>query len=547
MQPNFTKASTWMPLIVAIVLIAGIWLGRLLPTQRSVMTPSQRKIAEMMDVISTLYVDEVDTDSILEESMADIMAKLDPHSVYIPAADLQSVNEELEGSFSGIGVTFTIMSDTITISEVISGGPAQRVGLMPGDRIVTIDDSIAVGDSWPQNRILSTLRGIKGTTVNLGIKRSSAPGRLLPFSVVRDEIPVTSLDAAYMIDDSTGFVRVNKFGRNTYDEFFTALSLLTNKGARRFIIDLRGNTGGFLEIANMMVNEFLPSGATLVSMHGRAADSDQIFYANGHGSFQDAEIVVLLDEYSASSSEIFAGAIQDNDRGLVVGRRSFGKGLVQRQLPLADSSALRITTARYYTPSGRCIQKNYTRGDAQSYELDIYNRLNHGESLSADSIQLDKSVTYFTTTGREVYGGGGIMPDIFVPVDTTGYSKYYFNVVNAGLLQKFAFNYADAARESLSASTSTAELLSRLPSDSELLSAFVNYASREARIPAQWYYINISRDLIVKQLKALIARDIVGLSGYYEAMNLSDPAVARALEELENGNSKAPIMPVKQQ
>lgn len=535
-----------MPLIVAIALAGGICLGHLLPSRgRSASTPSQHKITEMMDIISTLYVDDVDTDSLLEASMSDIMSKLDPHSVYISAADLKSVNEELEGSFSGIGVTFTIMTDTITINEVISGGPSERVGLMPGDRIVTINDSVAVGPEWTDKRILSTLRGQKGTTVNLGIKRSSAPDRLLPFAVVRDDIPVTSLDAAYMIDPSTGFVRVNKFGRNTYDEFFTALTLLSNQGARRFIVDLRGNTGGFLEVANMMVNEFLPAGATIVSMHGRSADSDNVFRANGHGSFQEAEIVVLLDEYSASSSEIFAGAIQDNDRGLVIGRRSFGKGLVQRQLPLSDSSAVRITTARYYTPSGRCIQKRYTLGDAESYELDIYDRLNHGESLSADSIKLDKSVTFYTTTGREVYGGGGIMPDIFVPVDTSGYSKYYFNVVNAGLLQKFAFNYADAARELLTSASGTQELLTHLPSDSELLSAFVTYASRKAGVPAQWYYINISRDLIVKQLKALIARDIVGLSGYYEVMNLSDPAVVRALEELEDGNLKAPIMPTK--
>ncbi len=322
-----------MPLIVAGSLVGGIYLGRILPSGTATSTPSQHKIAEMMDIISTLYVDEVDTDSLLEESMSDIMAKLDPHSVYIPASDLQAVNEELEGSFSGIGVSFTIMADTITVNEVISGGPAERVGLMPGDRIVTIDDSVAIGDAWPQNRILSTLRGMKGSTVKLGIKRSSAPDRLLPFAVVRDDIPVTSLDASYMIDPTTGFIRVNKFGRNTYDEFFTALSLLSNQGAQRFIIDLRGNTGGFLEVANMMANEFLPAGATIVSMHGRSADSDNIIRANGHGSFQNAEIVVLLDEYSASSSEIFAGAIQDNDRGLVVGRRSFGKGLVQRQLP----------------------------------------------------------------------------------------------------------------------------------------------------------------------------------------------------------------------
>lgn len=547
MQPNFRKTSTWMPLIVAAALVAGIWLGRLVPVGHVSSSPSQQKISDMMEVISTLYVDEVDTDSLLEASMADIIAKLDPHSVYIPASDLQTVNEELEGSFSGIGVSFSILSDTITVNEVISGGPAERVGLMPGDRIVTIDDSVAIGDAWPQNRILSTLRGAKGSEVNLGISRSSAPGRLLPFTVVRDDIPVTSIDAAYMLDPTTGFIRVNKFGRNTYDEFFTSLSLLRNRGAERFIVDLRGNTGGFLEVANMMANEFLPAGAIIVSMHGRSPDSDSMVRANGQGSFQDVELVVMLDEYSASSSEVFAGAIQDNDRGLVVGRRSFGKGLVQRQFPLSDSSAVRLTTARYYTPSGRCIQKSYKLGDLESYELDIYDRLNHGESLSADSIKLDKSVTFHTSTGREVYGGGGIMPDIFVPVDTSGYSKYYFNVVNAGLLQKFAFNYADRSRALLSEAADTRALLDRLPADQELLGAFVAYASREARIPAQWYYINISRDLIVRQLKALIARDIIGLNGYYEAMNMSDAAVKRALSEMEAGNTKAPILPINPQ
>lgn len=540
MQPNFRKPSTWMPLIIAVALAGGIWLGRLMSgSGSSADNASQSKIASMMEIIEAMYVEDIDTDSLLEEAMPEIIALLDPHSVYIPAADLQSVNDELEGSFSGIGVSFTMMSDTITINEIVSGGPAERVGLMAGDRIVTIDDSLAVG--WDQNKVLRTLRGAKGSTVNLGISRSSAPGKVLPYAVTRDDIPVTSIDAQYLIDPETAFIRVNKFGRTTYDEFFTALQLLSNQGARRFIIDLRGNTGGYLEIANMMANEFLPAGATIVSMHGRAPDSDDLIRANGHGSFRDAEVVVLLDEYSASSSEVFAGAIQDNDRGLVIGRRSFGKGLVQRQFPLPDSSALRITTARYYTPSGRCIQKSYTRGDSRSYEMDLYDRFSHGETLSADSIHLDKSQTFYTTTGREVYGGGGIMPDIFVPVDTTAFSRYYSNVVNAGLLQKFSFLFSDTNRLALSDVKTTGELLKRLPADGDLLTTFVDYARRQGGVAPQWYYINLSRDLIVRQLKALIARDIIGVNGYYEVMNLSDPAVARALDELKAGNAVAPI------
>ncbi len=542
MQPNFRKPSTWMPLLIAVALAGGIWLGRLLPsTGLSGADTANSKIASMMEIIKAMYVDDIDTDSLLEEAMPDIIALLDPHSVYIPAADLQSVNDELEGSFSGIGVSFTMLSDTITINEIVSGGPAERVGLMAGDRIVTIDDSLAVG--WDQNKVLRTLRGVKGSTVNLGISRATAPGKILPYAVSRDDIPVTSIDAQYLIDPQTAFIRVNKFGRTTYDEFFTALKLLSTLGANRFIIDLRGNTGGYLEIANLMANEFLPAGATIVSMHGRAPDSDDLIRANGQGSFQDAEVVVLLDEYSASSSEVFAGAIQDNDRGLVIGRRSFGKGLVQRQFPLPDSSALRITTARYYTPSGRCIQKSYTRGDSRSYEMDLYDRVSHGETLSADSIHLDKSQTFYTTTGREVYGGGGIMPDIFVPVDTTSFSRYYSNVVNAGLLQKFAFSFTDSHRASLSDVKMTEQLLERLPSDQELLTTFVDYARRQGGVAPQWYYINLSRDLIVRQLKALIARDIIGINGYYEVMNLADPAVARALNELETGSARAPITP----
>lgn len=545
MQPNFRKSSTWLPLIIAVSVVAGIFIGkRFFGSDTAGESPLQQKIASMMSIIDEMYVDEIDTDSLLEESLPDIIAKLDPHSVYIPAKDLQSVNEELDVSFSGIGIQFTMLTDTITVNEVVSGGPAERVGLLAGDRIVTINDSSAVGID--QNDVLKLLRGPKGSTVNLGIRRSSAPDKILPYTLTRDDIPVTSVDASYLVNPSTGFIRINKFGRTTYDEFITALQLLSNRGARRFIIDLRGNTGGYMEIANMMANEFLPAGAVIVSMHGRSPDSDDITYADGHGSFQGAEVAVLLDEYSASASEIFAGAIQDNDRGLVIGRRSFGKGLVQRQLPLSDSSALRITTARYYTPSGRCIQKRYTLGDAESYEMDLYERANHGETVSADSIRLDKTTTYFTTTGREVYGGGGIMPDIFVPVDTTGYSRYYYNVFNAGLLQKFAFSYADTARDRLDNARSTDDLLAMLPADDALLKQFVDYAQREAHIPAQWFYINISRNLIVKQLKALIARDIIGTNGFYEAMNITDPSVQRALKELDAGNARVPITPARQ-
>lgn len=541
MQPNFKKPSVWVPMIVALTLVGGIWIGQSFDRHNVPQAPALNKLSGILDLVNSLYVDQVDVDSIVEMSIPDFIAKLDPHSVYIPASELQTVNEELDGSFSGIGVSFTILHDTIVVNEVVSGGPSERVGLLPGDRIVTIDDSIAAGPRWDQARILKTLRGKKGTEVRLGIRRSTSGSKLLPYTIVRGDIPVTSIDASYMIEPEVGYVRVNKFGRSTYDEFFTSLVQLGQKGAKKFIVDLRGNSGGYMEIANLMANEFLPRGSRIVSMKGRDEEDESAIYADGTGTFLDSEIIVLLDEYSASSSEIFAGAIQDNDRGLVVGRRSFGKGLVQRQIDLPDSSALRLTTARYYTPSGRCIQKKYTLGGDEAYEYDLLNRMNHGETLSVDSIKIDRSETFYTADGRKVYGGGGILPDIFVPTDTSGYSKYYFNVANAGLLQKFAFDYVDANRSTLEKTENVDALLSALPSDLELLSSFVIYANTQAKIPTQWYYINISRDLIVNQLKALIARDIYGINGYFTVYNTTDPSVKRALQELSEGTASFPV------
>ncbi len=543
MSPNTRKPAVWIPLIVAVSIAGGIWIGHSCGESSNQQSPALNKLSGILDIVNTLYVDDVNTDSIVELSLSDFISKLDPHSVYIPAKDLQAVNEELEGSFSGIGVSFTLLHDTIVINEVVSGGPSERVGLLPGDRIVTIDDSVAAGPNWDQARILRSLRGEKGTEVRLGIRRATSGSKLLPYTITRGDIPVTSIDASYMIEPTVGYVRVNKFGRTTYDEFFTSLVQLGQKGAEKFIVDLRGNTGGYMEIANLMANEFLPRGARIVSMRGRTDtdENDNAIYADGTGTFQNAELVVLLDEYSASSSEIFAGAIQDNDRGLIVGRRSFGKGLVQRQIDLPDSSALRLTTARYYTPSGRCIQKSYTLGDNESYEMDIFNRMNHGETLSVDSIKVDISTPYHTINGRTVYGGGGILPDVFVPTDTTGYSKYYFNVANAGLLQRFAFDYVDANRPTLESAGDVEKLISLLPSDAELLSAFVTYAKIEGKIPAQWYYINISRDMIVNQLKALIARDIYGINGYFTVYNTTDQSVMTALQELTHGNAAVPV------
>ncbi|WP_302064139.1 S41 family peptidase [uncultured Duncaniella sp.] len=536
MNNRLKNPGVWMPLALALALVGGMWIGKTFFNNYHGWD-SRSKLDTILELINKNYVDEIDTDSILEVSFPEIISHLDPHSVYIPASDLQSVNEELEGSFSGIGISFNMLGDTINVLEVISGGPSEKVGILPGDRIITINDSLVAGQKWTNSKVMSNLRGPKGSTVRLGIKRPTAK-ELLPYDVKRDDIPVTSIDASYFIDDEVGYIKINKFGATTYSEFLTSMVTLMADGAKRFIIDLRGNGGGFMDHAVLMANEFLPSGSPIVAIKGKNRSRDNATMSDGSGSFKDKELVVLLDEISASASEIFAGAMQDNDRGLIIGRRSFGKGLVQNQLELPDSSALRLTIARYYTHSGRCIQKTYAPG--VDYERELLNRFEHGELYSADSIKQDKSLEFTTLHGRTVYGGGGITPDIFVPNDSTGITSYYINVINAGLIPKYTFEYTDANRANLSKSKDGHELLTMLPDDDTLLQNFVNYAQKNGVAP-RWYYINLSRDLLVNSLKAMIARNIHGVQGYYEVMNDSDPTVLAALEALNSGKSAFPI------
>ncbi len=494
------------------------------------------KIDEMMGIISEEYVDNVDTDSILEASIPDILAKLDPHTVYIPASELQSTNEVLEGSFGGIGIVFNMLTDTATVVEVVSGGPAEKVGMLAGDRILTVNDSTIAGLKLESEAIRKKLKGPKGTSVKLGVKRVTSPD-VLTFEVTRGDIPVTSVDAAYMIEPAVGYLKINKFGRTTFMEFLNSMVQLREKGASKYIIDLRGNTGGYMEPAILMANEFLSAGMPIVSTKGKNGTVESFISSDGTGAFQSNDLVVIIDEGSASASEIFAGAVQDNDRGLIVGRRSFGKGLVQRQIELPDSSAFRLTTARYYTPSGRCIQKPYELGSQESYQYEIYDRFNHGEGFSADSMRIDRNQVFHTLGGREVYGGGGIIPDIFVASDTAGVTSYYIKVFNAGMLHRFAFAYTDSNRELLNNAKDVESLLGILPSDDVLLSAFVEYSRDKGGIAPRWYYINISRDLIVRQLKSLIASDILGQSALFEVSNQADKAVIQAVQEAVSGNA----------
>lgn len=533
---KYKRALIWYPIAIAISIAVGILIGNSFSNQKFI-SNNDRKLNTILNLIGEDYVDTVDLNNLIELSIPKILENLDPHSTYIPAKDLKAVNGELEGSFSGIGISFVMMNDSVTIVEVISGGPSEKIGLLAGDRIISVNDSTLVGVS--QDKVMKKLRGNKDSIVKLGIKRDSSP-KILKFNVKRGDIPVSTIDAKYMVDKNTGYVKVNKFGMNTYNEFLSSLIELKDEGAIKFIIDLRGNGGGLMEPAILMANEFLPENSQIVFTKGREKKNDKQFWSDGNGSFKDEQLIILIDEYSASASEIFAGAIQDNDRGLIIGRRSFGKGLIQQQILLADSSAIRLTIGRYYTPSGRCIQKDFERGNDSQYSLELYDRYNHGELYNKDSIKVDHKKVFETTNGRKVYGGGGIIPDVFVPSDTSGITSYYINVVNAGLPQKFAFKYADINREALKKMKDYKELLQRLPSNDALLSDFVSYASQNG-VPARWYYINLSRNLLLIQLKALIARDAFGNSAFYPIYNNKDKNIEAAIKAFKKNKAVYPI------
>lgn len=492
------------------------------------------KLSEVLQLVGGYYVDTVDVEDLVEKTIPKVLAELDPHSVYIPAKDAEAVDQDLRGSFSGIGIQFMIQSDTIYVSDVISGGPAEKVGLMPGDRIVTIDDSLYVGKIVNNDGAMKRLKGPKGSEVTLGIKRQGEKG-LLSFTIVRGNIPVKSVDATYMIDDRWCYIKANKFGDTTYAEMLIALAQGMQQGMEGCIVDLRGNTGGYMVAAIQMVNEFLPKGDMIVYTEGANSPRYEE-YANGRGTCQKLPIVVLVDETSASASEIFAGAIQDNDRGTIIGRRTFGKGLVQQSIPFSDGSAVRLTISRYHTPSGRCIQKPYTKGENEEYELDLLNRYEHGEFFTQDSIKQDESIVYQTKNGRTVYGGGGIMPDIFIPEDTTGYTSYYANVSKMRLFIRFPFEYTDKHRQTLSQYTTMDELLQYLEGQ-DLVEQFVQYATSKG-VKRRNNLIRQSRTLIEELLYGNIIYNVLGMEEYVKFLNLTDPAVLKAVEILDKGESR---------
>ena len=491
----------------------------------------ESKIDQVLDLIQAGYVDPINVDSITEEVTKEIIKQLDPHSAYIPKEDLEMVNSELSASFSGIGVQFSIQNDTVQVVAVISGGPCEGMGVLAGDKIVMVNDSNFTGKTITNERVMHALRGPKGTEVKIGVMRSGSD-EVYDFTITRGDIPVHSVDAKFIIeakDKKIGFVRVNRFGEKTYDEFIAALASLKGQGATAYIVDLRENSGGYMDQAIKMANEFLNKGDLIVYSEGRAYPRYDA-RANGSGRFQRDSLVVLIDNFSASASEIFAGAMQDNDRATIIGRRSFGKGLVQQQIPFADGSAIRLTVARYYTPSGRCIQKPYKLGDQEDYAMDLIDRFEHGEFYSADSIQFTDSTVYFTKRGRIVRGGGGIMPDVFVGRDTSLYTPYFNQVVNRAYTYQFAYQYTDRHRAELSQYKDWQSLEKHLLS-AGWLEEFVAFAKAKGVEPRPEQLAK-SKPLLVRLVNAYIVRNILNDEGFFPLFERDDEIVKQAVKYL---------------
>lgn len=520
----------FVPLLIAVSVAAGILIGNLLnrnsqPGFVGLSAGSSNKISEILSYIDQGYVDSVNTPGIIEKTIPEILKNLDPHTSYIPPTDMKEVQEEMTGKFSGIGVQFSIMEDTVRVIEVISGGPSSKVGILPGDRIVKVNDSIIAGVNVINSTVLNLLRGEKNTKVNVGIIRKGNNNEL-EFEITRGDIPINSVDVSYMIDSETGFIKISRFANKTYKEFMEGMEKISDSGAKKVIIDLRQNPGGSLVTVLQMVDEFLEKDEPILYTEGEHQPR-KTYNASGSNTWKNFKVYVLIDEFSASASEIFAGAMQDNDRGLIIGRRSFGKGLVQEQIPLYDGSALRLTVARFYTPSGRCIQSSYEEGNEEYYN-NIYERFHSMEQLMADSVHFTDSLKYTTKSGRIVYGGGGIMPDFFVPVDTAGNSDYFNKVARKGLVYSFAYNYADEHRKILSNFTKADEFDSYLDKQN-VLDDFVKYAA-EKGIPRDNKGLKTSGLIINSQLKAYIARNIIGEEGFYPIIQKIDNTLKRAIE-----------------
>ncbi len=533
MKYKNNKLSILLPLLLAIIFAGGLLIGLQLKKTQSTNSYSFRpradKLQGILSFIEAEYVDSVNRRDLEEAAIPEILKQLDPHSVYIPARDVARVSEPLRGNFEGIGVSFSMPNDTVIINSIIPGGPSEKVGIMAGDRIIKISDSIVAGVSVDQNDIVKKLKGPRGTKVNIGIARRSVP-ELIDFSITRDKIPLYSIDVSYMANDSTGYIKISKFARTTYHEFLDALERLRQEGMTQMILDLRSNSGGYMDAATNLANQFLEKETLIVYTEGRSQDREN-FYADGSGKFQDGRIVILQDEWSASASEIVAGAIQDNDRGTIMGRRSFGKGLVQEPLMLSDGSLIRLTIARYYTPTGRCIQKPYDNG-IDDYVHDLQTRYMNGEFEKEDSIQFNDSLKYTTPGGKIVYGGGGIMPDVFVPMDTTGVTHYFRQVRNKGLIYRYAFEYTDKNRSELEKYENVKDLRAYLE-EQNLFDNFLKFANKN-NVPPNQQEINESKHLIYTEILAYIARNILDNAGFYPIWQEIDATLKEAIKYISS-------------
>jgi carboxyl-terminal processing protease len=524
------RFNVFLPLLLAFLLVIGILLGIKIAHNSDARLLYSRadKLNMVLNLIDQEYVDTVSKEKLSEKAITSMLESLDPHSVYIPAKELADVNEPLEGNFSGIGVQFNMTNDTITVILTVPNGPSQKLGILPGDRIVKINDKVVAGKKMSSDSVVKKLKGPRGTKVKVTIKR---PGRkeLVDYSIVRDVIPLYSIDIAYMLSKDIGYVKINKFARTTHQEFVDAINKLHGLGAKKLVIDLRENGGGYLDAAISIADELLDNKKLIVyteGIHNKRSDA----YATSQGICEKDKVAVLIDEFSASASEILAGAIQDNDRGLIIGRRSFGKGLVQEQKMLTDGSAIRLTIARYYTPSGRCIQKPYTNGSNDYYE-ELNKRFEHGEFEIADSIKFAKTKKYKTLKGRTVYGGGGIMPDIFIPLDTTGLYSYLGQARSKGLIYKFAFDYTDKYRNVLGQFKNLPTLESYLNKQS-LYAEFVTYASKNG-LKGTSKQVNLVKNLLKTELLAYIARNLLDNEGFYPIISKVDKTLQKAVTELE--------------
>lgn len=527
------KVRTWLPLWIGIGIALGIFIGsRYGQFDRSGRVEGIGKIDAVLNYIHESYVDTVNMRMLVEDALPKIIQELDPHSEYISAAEMKRVNENLEGYFSGIGVSFYVLRDTIVVTSIVPGGPSEAAGIKPWDRIVMVNDSLVAGVKIQNEEVLKKLRGENGSEVKLGIRRPNG-NRLQEITVTRGDIPVNSVNAAYMLSDKTGIIKLGRnFGFNTFSEFISAISKLKSQGAKGFIIDLRGNTGGSLETVVAMLNEFLHKGDLIVYAEGRNFPRTDN-YANGSGTCKEDDVVVLIDELSASASEIFAGAVQDHDRGLVIGRRSFGKGLVQSQRNFPDGSAVRLTVARYYTASGRSIQRSYEKGKYDEYEMDAINRYIEGDYVNVDT--MNHLTPYKTLGGRTVYGGDGIMPDIFVARDTTGINSYYNFIVNNRLDENYAMIYSDTNRQKLSSFDNWQDLYDYLQQQPLLLN-LVSFADHNG-IRRRPYYIQESRVLFENTLSAYVIRNFFGEEAFWAAYYKNDPLVKKGVELIETGKA----------